>query len=495
MKKDENSFLSQFEKKGYEKPSEPKEASPQKPAEPALPQSEKAQARPAATDAPKPAPQRKRVDSQAQKETRQRNNRISAPEHTIETDTGFHKRKMAKMGIIGGSIIVVAGIIFFAVMMLTRIEVPDFEGQERSTATQWALTNRIGTTESEEYSLEIDSGRIISQSIEPGTMIRGGANIHLVISQGADQNEQIVLPDFENMTGAEIRQWRLDNAANNINVREEFSDTVENGGFISREFANANVTDDNFRRRDGMTILISRGVETFRMPNFATSDREAVEKWADDNELNINLLFESSSEVDAGDVISQTPEARAEFQRGESITVVISAGLGVVVPNFNTMTHAEAAEWATLNQVPLQQRNRLHAQVDFGRVISQSEVAGHELIADANGELPSLEVVYSLGRPYLLSLVGQNESVIAETFFTEFQSRGANITYTIRYVDSYETKGEIVRMSHWNQWLDMTVHVTFDVSRGNLTPPTPPEPSFPPPGGDVPDDGAGDGLE
>jgi serine/threonine-protein kinase len=99
--------------------------------------------------------------------------------------------------------------------------------------------------------------------------------------------------------------------------------------------------------------------------------------------------------------------------------------------------------------------------VAYGRLISQSVPAGRQLTDDQ----PKVTVVYSEGRPYIDDLTGKSEKELP-AYFYEFTSKGANITYSVDYVDSGEPKGQVVWSSVYSQFVDMTTHVTVRVSKG-----------------------------
>ena len=76
--------------------------------------------------------------------------------------------------------------------------------------------------------------------------------------------------------------------------------------------------------------------------------------------------------------------------------------------------------------------------VSYGKLISQSVKAGTTKKETDN----EVTLKYSLGQPYFASLNGTSESEIAKTFY-EYNQKGANFTYTIKYVDSSEEKETI----------------------------------------------------
>jgi len=310
---------------------------------------------------------------------------------------------------------------------------------------------------------------IIEQSVEANGKLQKGSVLKLTVSKGPDPDEIIELPELESMNLNDINEWRRSLRLDSITVCEEYDDEIEEGQFIKKEFAR-DVDEENYRRRDGLVIYMSKGEEVFEanisVPDFKDKSKTEVEKWAKDNEIDLTIEERASSKVQIDDVISQSIEAGEKIAKRYEMTIVISLGKSEAVPNFAHFTSEDASS-ATQGLTILVQR-RYSATVPFGQLISQSEPAGKEVIID--GEMPPITVVYSEGQPYMENLINESEHKIPEYFYG-FTSRGANITYTINYVDSSEPKGNIVWMSKHSQFLSMTDHININVSRGNLTPP------------------------
>jgi serine/threonine-protein kinase len=194
---------------------------------------------------------------------------IKAPEHTVTKDEKFHKRKMFKYGIIGTSTIVAIVLIFFLVRILTSVEVSDFTGVEIKEVRDWGLFNSITINRTSEYSIEVPEGSVISQSHEPGSSLARNAVLSVVVSDGPDMNEVIKLPDFEEMTRAEIITWRNENGftASSIAITDESSSDFEANEVLRVEIPNE--TDVNsFTRSSRLNIIVSSGPETVEMKNF-----------------------------------------------------------------------------------------------------------------------------------------------------------------------------------------------------------------------------------
>jgi len=388
------------------------------------------------------------------------NQRISAPAHIVTKDETFHKRKIIKYGIIASSTIISILLIWLMVRGLNRIEVPDFTGSGLSEATTWAIPNGIAIQREEEYSLEFDEDHIIEQSHEGGSRMSRGSVLTITVSLGADQTELIDLPDFEDMTTAQARTWRQELLVLGVNIREEHSEEVEQNQFIRMEVPSG-VDVDHFSRGDTLNIYFSQGEETIQIPSFNNRTREDVESWADENEMTVIFEYEAHEDIPRDTVMNQDVRAGERIARTETLTITLSGGLAILVPDFNTLTHEEAMEIG----VQVTSRHRFHATVPYGRVISQSQPAGTELFSAED----EVTVVYSLGLPFINDLRGQSEGELASIFF-DFQSRGANITYSVSRISSDQPRGTVVSMSRYAEFLPMSAHIYIQVSLGDRAP-------------------------
>jgi len=405
-----------------------------------------------------------------------RNSRIPSVDHQVVRDTKHHKRQMFRIFFTSFIILAIVAAGLFIYWNNDHVEVPNFVGTPVSAARNWELTNRITFEANHVYSLEYDDGIIMVQESAPGTRIRRGGVFRITVSLGPNPDEHITLPHFETMTMAQIREWSAQYRMRNININEEYSDTVEAGRFIRMEFVGQGVTRENFRRQDVLRIYMSRGEEVFPanipVPNFVGRTLPDVEEWAGPHDITVHYTESVSSTVAVGMIISQSIGARELVARESEITITISLGAAVIVPNFATMSMEEAVAYPDLRVIS---RRRFHGTVPYGHLIYQSEEPGTELIGDNN----EVMVYYSLGRPFIENLIGRSENVIPSTFYN-FTSQGANITYNIIYIDSHLPRGQITDMSRFNEWLAMDDHVNLWVSRGNLPEPEPDPPADPP---------------
>lgn len=385
---------------------------------------------------------------------------IVTHENEIEEDTSYlDKQKKKKIITIISSVIVI--IVIIIIIILSRlVKVPEFENRLSTIATKWGNNNNIEVKEEQKYDSKISEGIVISQSIKSGTRIFKGNQITIIVSKGKDPNEKIKVPDFKTVTASEIKIWKEENELSNVTIKEEYSDTVEALNVISYEFDNIATNENNFTRSDKLTIVISKGKQTLTMEDFSSKTKADVTKWCSKNKFNCKITEKFDKDVTLGNVISQSISKGTKLEENTQIIFVISLGEGITIPNYYNVSSDNAV---TLNdKVKVIIRNVYSMNVSYGKLISQSIKSGTMVKVDDN----EVTLTYSLGIPYFASLNGTSESELAKIFY-EYNQKGVNFTYTIKYVDSEEEKGKIVWSSKSNEFVSMKEYIEIHVSNGS----------------------------
>lgn len=270
------------------------------------------------------------------------------------------------------------------------------------------------------------------------------------------------------MKKSEAEQWIKKNHADNISLIDEYNETLEKGKSIRFEIVNKEVKKENYKRKDKANMYYSKGKETFEknisVPDFTKKPKAEVESWAKTNEIKVTYEEASSAEIPAESIISQSIAKDQKIAKKDSMTVTVSLGKGYVVPNFSEYTQEEAG--SAVEGLTVKAKTIFTANVPYGQLISQSVEAGTTLTSKDDLKV---DVYYSAGQPYLKDLRNNTvEGDLQKYFYEEFQSKGANIRYTVRYVDSAEPKGTVVGVSAYNQYVPLEYTVGLDISLGNL---------------------------
>src|SRR5690625_3852264 len=405
-------------------------------------------------------------------------------EEDVEIDQDYHRRKRKQLLLIILGAVLALILIFFIYYMLVHVKVDDFVDKPVSEARAWAKENGVEIELEQEYSMEYDTNQIISQSVPAGKKIKKGKTLELIGSLGPDPEEVIPLADFSEMSQDEAANWIEEHKAENLQMVMEYSDDVEAGEFIKLTIKDSGIDEADYQRRDSAAVYYSRGEEVYEknitIPDFTGNAKEEVEKWAETNEIEMTYKEAPSDSVEAGNIISQSEAAEEKIAKKDKMEVVVSAGIAVTVPNFGELTPDEAV--ANYPDLDVMIKQVFHAEVPYGRLISQSIEADTKLTDKDN---KNVTVVYSKGRPYLQDFRGQLEGDLPRLFYEEYQSKGANIKYTVKFVDSQEIKGTVVRMSKFNEFVPMNYTVEISISNNTFAPPNPPDFSGGDPGGDV----------
>lgn len=386
-------------------------------------------------------------------------------DHDVEIDPDYKKKQTKRRVIIGISVVVLLLIFYGIYYQITRVVVPDFSDKTVVDARNWASENNIKPEIEQKYSTKVEANGVMSQSVSPNKKIKKGSKIMFTVSEGADPKEKIKLPEFEKMSKSEVEQWISKNKADNISIIEEYNDKVEKGKFIKLDFTDKEVNKDNYLRQDIANVYFSKGKEVFEknisVPNFSKKAKSDVEDWAKKNEIKVEYKEVDSDKIESGLVVSQTVAAETKIAKHDSMGVSISVGKAVVVPNFANYSAEEAANVSGELQVIT--KEVFSDSVPFGQLISQSVEAGKKLTGDDN---KTINLTYSSGRPYIKSFFGQLEGDIPKLIYDNFNSKGANVTYEVYYIDSDKEKGQIVNTNAYNQYIATNAHLVFAISNG-----------------------------
>lgn len=393
-------------------------------------------------------------------EIKDESNGIVTETNELEEDkTYLKKKKKQKIITIIVSIVIVITISLL-VIFSQIVEVHNFVNGLNTIATKWGKNNDIEIIEEEQYDTKITERIVISQSIKDGSRIFKKSSIKIIVSKGKDPNEKISVPEKDSATASDIKAWKEENDLSNVTIKEEHSSEIETGKIIKYEFENIATNETNFTRSDKLTIIVSKGEKVLNMEDFTSKTQTEAEKWCQENNVNYEVKEKFSDTIENGKIISQSVENGQELTDDTTIVFEVSIGAGIKIPNYSKVSSDEAQELS--DKVKLKIKNVYNMNVSYGKLISQSVKAGTTKKETDN----EVTLTYSLGKPYFSNMNGISESEIAKTFY-EYNQKGVNFTYTIKYVDSSEEKGKIVWTSKCNEFVTLKEEIEIHVSNGS----------------------------
>ena len=392
-------------------------------------------------------------------------------EEEVVIDQHYHKKKIIQYSIIGAIGLFLCIAVFLLFRFTNQVTMPDFVNENVSSVQTWAVKNKIELKIEREYSLDYEYNIVFEQSKKANKKIQKGSVLTIKVSDGADPDELIKLPDFTTMTKSEIESWKIKNKAENLKIVTEYSEEIEKDKVIKFEIKDTSITSETYRRKDIATVYVSKGQEAYEknivVPNFTNKSKAEVEEWAKKNEIIVTYNESDSDSVLEGYIISQSITADEKIAKKTEMSVYVSIGKATIVPNFANYSMNDL-EYYTEGSVNVLMQKKYHDSIRYGGFISQSIGAGTKLYGTSN----TVTVVFSIGRPFIEDLTVYSENQL-QNYFYDFQSKGANITYSVNYVDSIEgTKGKVVSSNYNNEFVGMNTHISINIGKGNLPAPS-----------------------
>lgn len=299
------------------------------------------------------------------------------------------------------------------------VEVPDLRGKTEAEAKELAAEQNLGTQMIGEEASDQEKGRISSQDIPAGTRVEAYSTLKYYISKGT---EQITIPELDGQTGIDAQQT-LEDLGLTVNVQKEYSEVDETDypivepGYV---YAVSPEAGTPAKAGDAVTLTISRGADrgdSVEVPDVVGMTENAaittLGKW-----LTVNVSEERSTEVAAGEVISQSPEGSSYANPDEAITITVSTGDQdpAAAQTEDSAQDTTAQDTTTQTAEQLAQQSAAAAAGEVWKCTQalntpsgyQGGLIRLELVQEVGGEMSATTVVdgQALTFPYTLDITG-----------------------------------------------------------------------------------------
>ncbi len=206
------------------------------------------------------------------------------------------------------------------------IAVIDFRGKDRKEVEVWAVQNNVDPARivyKYEVSEEAEPDHVLSQSVAKGYYLNEGMTLEILLAETAPVKE-VVLEDFSGKPGSDALRWLASQGFDQIDILFEDDDSLPEGSFISMTPSPGT----SLGIDQSVTVRISSRSEdmTVELPDFTGKTREEIEKWGNDNNLQILVYEKPSSTVEKGYFIRSSYPAGTVLKEKTIVFVYISAG-------------------------------------------------------------------------------------------------------------------------------------------------------------------------
>ena len=323
------------------------------------------------------------------------------------------------------------------------VTVPDLVGKTEEEASALLEEEKLGKQMMGEENSTQEKGRISSQDIPAGTKVEQYTTLKYYISKG---QQEITVPDVSGQTGVDAQQT-LEDLGLTVTVQKEYSEADDSGWPLTEPgyvMAVSPETGTSMTAGGSVTLTVSRGLDygdTAQIPDVVgMTKNEAITtlgKWAD-----IQITEQQSSEVPAGQVISQDPSATSEVgdtaygNPDETISIVVSSGNQA--PADTTTTTDTTTDSASTADTAQQSTAAANGEVwKCTQTLNtpngyQGGAIRLELIQEVNGETTSTKVVdgEAITFPYTLDITGasgvsEGTLYVSELIDGNFQQLGS----------------------------------------------------------------------
>lgn len=194
------------------------------------------------------------------------------------------------------------------------VKIPDFKTMSVDDATNWIVNNNLKVEFNEIYDENIETGKIIEQSIEENELVKEDTLITLTVSKG-----QIIMDEFSSIT--DFRDW-----ANKYNIKYnesyDYSNSITKGEVISYSYNKGDIIDP-----DGViNVKISLGKAIY-IPSFIGKSKTEAQNTCNSLGIRCNFVTGTYTSYDSNIIYNQSRSANSKVASGSSITLTLSKGI------------------------------------------------------------------------------------------------------------------------------------------------------------------------
>ena len=330
---------------------------------------------------------------------------------------------------------------------------PNFINKNIADVVVYADEKKLDIDYSYEYSDNVEEGKIISQDVLPGTILKKIDKVSFVVSGGPNYDKEIILTNFEGTKIDELIDFISKNYLNNVNIIYEINNEIERDIIISQSVKG------NTKRSSLITVKVSLGSKDSLSPISLEDLRDKklfdATLYLKRNGISYELKYEFSDTINKDHIISTDPSSGEVTPLSSKVILTVSKGKSITVPNLKDMEMKDIVSWASENNVKLSFNEEYHKDIKLGQIISVSEKENNIIAEGTN-----ITITTSKGP---LRLINTHNLTEFKTWADKYK-----VDYSIKYEYSDTvSKGTIIKYSiEIDSIIDFDNSITVTVSNG-----------------------------
>ena len=314
--------------------------------------------------------------------------------------------------------------------------VPDFTNKSLIDVIKWSEKNKVKINQIYEYSDTIDEYKIINQDIKEDTLTKDIKELTVSISEGANPNKEVVIPDMETWDADRVLKFINTNFLNNVNVEFVISDK-------NKDTVIEQSTSGTIKRSDELKLTFSLGeeesLEEVKLIDLTNKKVFDAEFYLKRNAIKYDIERDFSNKITRNNVISTNKKVGTKIKPNsddDKLVLKVSKGKKIKVPDLKNYSMLEITEWVIKNKLKLEFTNKYDDSVKVNKVIEANYNKDDEI-----EEKTLIKVTISKGKLVMLSFNSLEE-------FKNWANK-----YNINYEEKYEfnndiEEGKVISYSH-----------------------------------------------
>lgn len=272
----------------------------------------------------------------------------------------------------------------------TQNFLPDFESKNLTKAINWTEENNIKTEQNFEYSDTEEKYSIISQSKKPETLTKNIKKVDFTVSNGPDYNKDVILTDMTGWNVDDVLKFVDNNFLNSVAINFEENFNIKKDTVISQS------NTGNIKRSTALIFNVSLGdknsLKPIKLKDLKNESLLHAEVYLGRNGILYELKYDFSNTIKKGNVITSSVKEGTTVKPDEKITLTISKGKEIKVPNLKNKTMSYITKWMVENNIQINYKDRYDNNIKSGRVIESNYKEG-----DIIEEGTTVDIIFSKG--------------------------------------------------------------------------------------------------
>ena len=272
----------------------------------------------------------------------------------------------------------------------TQNFLPDFESKNLTKAINWTEENNIKTEQNFEYSDTEEKYSIISQSKKPETLTKNIKKVDFTVSNGPDYNKDVILTGMTGWNVDDVLKFIDNNFLNSVAINFEENLNIKKDTVISQS------NTGNIKRSTALIFNVSLGdknsLTPIKLKDLKNESLLHAEVYLGRNGILYELKYDFSNTIKKGNVITSSIKEGTTVKPNEKITLTISKGKEIKVPNLKNKTMSYITKWMVENNIQINYKDRYDNNIKSGRVIESNYKEG-----DIIEEGTTVDIIFSKG--------------------------------------------------------------------------------------------------